>query len=155
MTDIQQWTVQQPWLQHRCSLGEGPFYEAQTRRLRFVDIKRKQVLSVSVADGEPSLQTTQLDVPVTVTADIEGVDPQDRILVGVKDGLAVLHRPSGTYEMLAAFQDPPPNRRLRSNDGAVDPNGRFWLGSMTDFGLGEFQPEGESSAGSLVASGPP
>src|SRR5699024_5516226 len=44
--------------------------------------------------------------------------------------------------LISRFYDPN-NERLRSNDGAADPQGRFWLGSMTDFGLGEFQSEGE------------
>ncbi|OAA38855.1 SMP-30/Gluconolaconase/LRE-like region [Metarhizium rileyi] len=43
--------------------------------------------------------------------------------------------------MLAHFNDPN-SERLRSNDGAADPRGMFWIGSMTDLDQGEFQPEG-------------
>ncbi|KAJ3474166.1 hypothetical protein NLG97_g9961 [Lecanicillium saksenae] len=43
--------------------------------------------------------------------------------------------------MLVPFHEPR-NERVRSNDGYADPLGRFLLGSMTDFGLGPFQPEG-------------
>ena len=46
-------------------------------------------------------------------------------------------------ESIARF-NVPDNERLRSNDGAVDPHGRLWVGTMTDFGLGPFQPEGEN-----------
>ncbi|KAK2590038.1 rRNA-processing protein cgr1 [Conoideocrella luteorostrata] len=137
----QHWTVDEPWLDLRCSLAEGPFYEKATNSVRFVDIKRNSIHTVSVIEGQPSLQTCQLDICPTVTADIEGVDPRERILVGVKYGLAVLDRRSGRYEMLARFNNLD-NERLRSNDGAADPHGRFWIGSMTDFGYGEFRPEG-------------
>ncbi|KAK5989946.1 Putative sugar lactone lactonase YvrE-like protein [Cladobotryum mycophilum] len=140
---IQEWTVDKPWLDLHCALGEGPFYEQATNSIRFVDIKRKQLHSVSVHDGGDgaSLQTIQLDICPTVTADIAGVDPRDRILLGVKYGIAVLDRRTGAYEMLAEF-DEERNERLRSNDGAADPHGRFWLGSMTDFVHGDVQPEG-------------
>lgn len=142
MADLQQWTVEKPWLEMHCQLGEGPFYEKTTKTVRFVDIIKKQVHTVSLAEGFSSLKTIQLDICPTVTANIAGVDPQDKILLGVKYGVAVLDRKTGEYEILKRFNEPN-NERLRSNDGAVDPNGRLWLGSMTDFDLGPFRPEGE------------
>ena len=144
--DIQRWTVEKPWLDHRCDLGEGPFYERETNSVRFVDIKKKQLLTVSLDQGSPSLQTTQLDVCPTVTADIEGVDPRERIFIGLKHGTAIFDRKTGKYELVTPFSTPN-NKRIRSNDGAADPLGGFWLGSMTDFGYGEFQPEGERAQG--------
>ncbi|KAL6866920.1 hypothetical protein J3F83DRAFT_739299 [Trichoderma novae-zelandiae] len=141
---FQEWKVDKPWLELKCALGEGPFYEEETNTLRLVDIKKKQILTVSLDDSgdASSLKTIQLDVCPTVTADIQGVDPRERILVGVKHGLAVLDRQKGTYEMLAPFNGPEHNERIRANDGAADPHGKFWLGTMTDFGLGPLQPEG-------------
>ena len=126
-----------------CGLGEGPFYEKETNSVRFVDIKKKRVHTVGLDAGFSSLKTVQLDVPVTVTSDIEGVDPRDRILIGVKYGVAVLDRKTGSLEMIAHFGDKQ-NERLRSNDGASDPHGKFWLGTMTDFSAGTFQAEGMS-----------
>lgn len=142
VTGKEHWNVTEPWLDLRCSLGEGPFFEAETNSLRFVDIKEKKIHSVSIIQGQSSLRTQQLDICPTVTANLDGVDPRERILVGVKYGLAILDRVTGRYEMLASFNDPH-NERLRSNDGAADPRGDFWLGTMTDFGYGEFQPEGK------------
>lgn len=139
---FQEWTVREPYLDVHCKLGEGPYYEEATDSLRFVDIINRRVHSVSLQQGPASLQTIQLDVPVTVTADIEGCNPKDKILIGVKYGVAVLDRSTGRYEYVARFAAED-NTRTRSNDGAVDPHGRFWLGSMTDFGLGPFQPEGK------------
>lgn len=149
MTGPQVWTVDGAWLDLHCGLGEEPYYEAASNSLRFVDLRKKQLHSVSLDAGAASLKTTQLDTCPSVTADICGVDPGDRILLGIKHGVAVLDRRSGQYEMVSRFSEPD-NERLRVNDGAADPQGRFWLGSMTDFGLGEVQPEGEGSTKRLL-----
>ncbi|KAL2262538.1 hypothetical protein VTK26DRAFT_1017 [Humicola hyalothermophila] len=138
---FQQWQVDAPYLETHCELGEGPYYEPASKTLRFVDIIKKQLHTVSLTEGPPSLKTTQFDESVSVTADIEGRDPQEAILIGVKQGLAVLDRKTGKYEYLAKY-DEANAPRIRSNDGAVDPNGRFWLGTMTDFNMGPFRPEG-------------
>jgi sugar lactone lactonase YvrE len=142
-TSLLQWKVDKPWLELKCALGEGPFYEKETNSVRLVDIKKSQILTVSAADNGDgsSLKVIQLDTRPTVTVDIEGVDPRDRILIGVKHGIAVLDRQAGTYEMLVQFNEQN-NERIRSNDGAVDPHGKLWLGTMTDFEHGEPQPEG-------------
>ncbi|KAI1106289.1 SMP-30/Gluconolaconase/LRE-like region-domain-containing protein [Jackrogersella minutella] len=142
-TELQQWHITEPYLNLHCGLGEGPYYEAATHHLRFVDIKKQRVHTVDLNSPDPAstVETIQLDTPVTVTADIEGVDPLDRIIIGAKYGVAALDRRSGTYEYVARFSADADNERLRSNDGAVDPHGRFWLGSMTDIGL-DLQPEG-------------
>ncbi|KZL68790.1 smp-30 gluconolaconase lre-like region [Colletotrichum incanum] len=141
MAPLQTWTVEKPYLNLHCGLGEGPYYEKAANVLRFVDIKKKQVHFVNLDQGPQSLRTVQLDVPVGVTADIAGVDPKDKILVGLKYGIAVLDVQSGKYEYISKLHDED-NERLRANDGAVDPHGRFWLGTMTDFGQGDFQVEG-------------
>jgi sugar lactone lactonase YvrE len=137
------WTVDKPWLQTQCALGEGPFFEKQTNSLRFVDVLRKQILNVCLSDGSPVQPPIVLDVVATVTSDIEGIDPREKILVGLKYGIAVLDRRIGSYSIITRFHKPS-IERLRSNDGAADPLGRFWLGSMTDFGYGDFLYEGKA-----------
>ncbi|KAL2018805.1 hypothetical protein VTK56DRAFT_363 [Thermocarpiscus australiensis] len=144
---FQQWHVSAPYLDVHCELGEGPYYEPATNALRFVDIKKKQLHTVSLAEGPSSLKTLQFDECVTVTADVEGRDPRETILIGAKQGLALLDRRTGKYEYLTKFAaaagaEDVSVERIRSNDGGVDPNGRFWMGAMTDFGLGPFKPEG-------------
>ncbi|CAJ2506408.1 Uu.00g005380.m01.CDS01 [Anthostomella pinea] len=138
---LQQWHVTEPYVHPHCGLGEGPYYEAATNSVRFVDIKKQRVHAVSLDAGPGSLITIQLDTPVSVTADIAGIDPRDRILIGAKYGIAVLDRRAGTYEYVARFASGVDNERLRGNDGAVDPHGRFWLGTMSDIGL-HLQAEG-------------
>lgn len=173
MEDIRTWTVSKPYLHTHCSLGEGLYYEPQTNTLRFVDIKKKQLLTLSLSvqqspvdssspaaahDGA-QLHTLQLDTPLGVTADIEGVDPGEKILVSVKSGVAVLDRKTGAYEVLRRFADgdgeeKDEEERLRSNDGGVDPQGRFWVGTMNDFWVGPPQAEGECCGCSFTSSHP-
>jgi sugar lactone lactonase YvrE len=142
--EIKTWTVTEPYLNIHCGLGEAPYYEAETNTLRFVDIKKKQLHTVDLAAGPASLKTLQLDMPVGVTADIEGVDPREKILVGGKSGIYILERKTGKYELLKRFHDTTEqDERLRSNDGAVDPQGRFWIGVMNDFWVGSPKAEGE------------
>lgn len=142
--DIQHWSTGAPWIDLHCALGEGPYYEPATDTLRFVDIIKKQLHTVSLRQGPDSLSTQTFPEAVAVTADIEGVDPQEKILVGVKQGIAVLDRKSGTYEYVSRYADAGRgSERIRSNDGAVDPHGRFWLGTMTDFPYGSATDEGE------------
>lgn len=141
MSDLQVWNADL-FAEPHCKLGEGPFYEAESNTLRFVDIIQRRLHTLDLTAGGSSLTTLQLDAPVTVTADIEGVDPREKILIGVKHGLAVLDRKSGAYEYVTRLGEGG-GERLRTNDGGADPRGRFWLGTMTDFGLGPFQPEGE------------
>ena len=52
------------------------------------------------------------------------------MLVALADRLAMVDLTSGEHEPLAAF----PHRRegMRANDGAVDPAGRLWIGTMTE-----------------------
>jgi sugar lactone lactonase YvrE len=143
-SEIKKWTVSEPWLDIHCALGEAPFYEVATHTLRFVDIKKKQLHTIDLAQGPASLKTLQFDMPVGVTADIEGVDSKKKILVGGKSGIYVLDRESGKAQLLKRFYDSEEkDERLRSNDGAVDPQGRFWIGTMNDFWVGAPQAEGE------------
>lgn len=143
MSDFQTWTVTEPWLDINCALGEGPYYEAATNTLRFVDIIKKRLHTVSLTEGPSSLKTLQFDIPVGVTADIEGVDPSKKVLIGGKQGIYLVDRETGKLELLKRFYDSEEkDDRLRSNDGAVDPQGRFWIGTMNDFHVGEPQAEG-------------
>jgi hypothetical protein len=140
---IKQWVVTEPYLNIHCSLGEGPYYEAENNRLRFVDIIKRQLHEVDLASGPSSLKSIQFDIPVGMTADIEGVDSKEKILIGGKTGIAVLDRKTGKYEYIKRFYDNKiDDDVLRSNDGAVDPEGRLWIGTMNDFHVGPPQPVG-------------
>lgn len=60
----------------------------------------------------------------------------------------MLERKTGKLELLKEFhetEDKERDARLRSNDGAIDPEGRFWIGTMNDFCVGTPKPEGMST----------
>ncbi|KKA26847.1 hypothetical protein TD95_002434 [Thielaviopsis punctulata] len=137
---MQTWTITEPFLPDlRCKLGEGPYYEPTTDSVRFVDIKSNVLHTVHL----PSKTLTSVPASdrITVTANIAGVDPAETILVGAKYGPGKMNRVTGEITYVAPLTSER-SERLRTNDGAVGPDGRFWLGYMTDFGYGEFQPEG-------------
>ncbi|MCJ1282095.1 hypothetical protein MMC26_001418 [Xylographa opegraphella] len=138
MADIQRWTVTEPYLHLDCGLGEAPFYEEAGHRLRFVDIVKKKLHVVDLHKGPSSLVTVDLQDSVgappgaRITADVDGAEG-DEIMVGAKYGYAIVNRTTGAMQYLRKFsEDPEQGKRMRSNDGAVDTSGRFWVGTMND-----------------------
>ncbi|KAI9797097.1 MAG: hypothetical protein M1835_002085 [Candelina submexicana] len=135
MGDIKKWTVTEPYLKLDCALGEAPYWERDTNHLRFVDIVKKEIHEIDLNKG-PSTHTViaKLDTPVGVTADIEGTTKE--FLIGAKAGYALFNRETGEYRYIKKFwterDDPEKEHRMRSNDGAVDSQGRFWVGTMND-----------------------
>ena len=53
--------VDEAYLHLSCALGEGPHYEGDTGELRFVDIIRKELHSVSVDEGPASHKVNLLE----------------------------------------------------------------------------------------------
>jgi len=143
-TEFQTWTVTESYLDIKCDLGEGPHYDPETNTLRFVDIIQKKLHTVDLTAGPSSLTTLTLPFSIGTTADIEGVDPSKKILVGGKSGVCVLDRKTGELELLNKYfdGDEEKEKRMRGNDGSIDPQGRFWIGTMTDFWVGEVFDEG-------------
>lgn len=133
MADVKRWVVTEPYLTLDCGLGEAPFYERSSHTLRFVDIVKDKVHVIDLNRGPSSLQSFDVDA-VSTTADIDGVD--DEIIVGAKHGFALMQRSTGRLEYIKNVWDerdgPGKDRWMRMNDGAVDTNGRYWVGAMND-----------------------
>jgi sugar lactone lactonase YvrE len=136
--EVKKYTVTEPWLNTSCGLGEGPFWEENNNTLRFVDIINKKLFFVDVAKGEESLKEHQLDFSIGITADIEGND--DEIIFGGKLGYGIFTRKTGETRWIKKFWTDEERKedgggkpgvgktreeRMRSNDGAVDPRGRW------------------------------
>jgi sugar lactone lactonase YvrE len=94
-------------------LAEGPRWDAVGKRLLWVDIERGELHMY--ADTHECVQLGQMLGSVAPTTDGD-------ILLALADRLALLH--GGTLVPL------PWPRDIRANDGGVDPQGRFWIGSM-------------------------
>ncbi|KAF2837077.1 hypothetical protein M501DRAFT_986877 [Patellaria atrata CBS 101060] len=136
MSEVEQHTITEPWLDVKCELGEGPFWEEATNTLRWIDIVTKHIHTVDLNEGPSSHKSVaQLDISIGSTADIEGND--DEFVFGGKHGYGIFNRKTGEYryikkvwteeEVAKDFE-----RLYRGNDGGVDSQGRYWLGVMND-----------------------
>jgi sugar lactone lactonase YvrE len=107
----------------QAELGEGPIWDPRRRRLVFVDIHRQQIHEWDPASGDHSVWTTGMAVSAIGLRESGG-------WVAGADGAFVAIDPDGRRVTLVQ-QVEAAARRTRMNDGAVDPAGRFWAGTMS------------------------
>jgi sugar lactone lactonase YvrE len=148
-SDIKHYKLTTPWLRTSCDLGEAPYYEASTKTLRFVDIVNKKLFfaPLSLPEDSPQSDLTeyQLDYSIGTTADIAGTDSE--FIFGGKYGYGIFTRSTGRTRWIKKFWTDEERKedgggkpgvgrtreeRMRSNDGAVDKSGRYWVGAMND-----------------------
>src|SRR4051812_9870934 len=106
----------------RAELGEGPVWDDRAGCLYFVDILRACVHRFDPVTG--SLRTYDIGQFVGAVAPTERGD----LVLAVRDGFARLDLETGAVRTLATVSATSPDRRM--NDGACDPAGRFWAGTM-------------------------
>jgi sugar lactone lactonase YvrE len=106
-------------------LSEGPRWHEDRQELLWVDILGKQVHRGTLgSDGALEELTT-----ITLDRHVGAVAPAADGGYVVAAGQGFLHiRPDGTLRELA--QPAAGNPGVRMNDGACDPQGRFWAGTM-------------------------
>jgi sugar lactone lactonase YvrE len=114
-------------------LGEGPVWDAERRRLLFVDIMRGLVHAWDPATGND--RTIEVGEPVSAVAPTIRHD----WVIATASGFSRLDPDSGHTMPIAAVEADRPETRM--NHGLVDPRGRFWAGTM---GMG-----GRTGAGTL------
>ncbi|KAL1587537.1 hypothetical protein WHR41_03738 [Cladosporium halotolerans] len=143
--EVKKYTITEPWLTTSCGLGEAPFWEKSTNTLRFVDIINKKIFFVELEKGQSSLKEQQLEYSIGTTADIEGTD--EEFIFGGKLGYGIYTRKTGETRWIKKFWTDEERKedgggkpgvgrtleeRMRSNDGAVDAAGRYFVGTMND-----------------------
>jgi sugar lactone lactonase YvrE len=102
-------------------LGEGPRWDANAKRLLWVDIERRLLHLFDPAEGTD--RSIELDNrPGAAVPMSDG-----RVLVALADRLVALDPADESCETLAVL---PHEADMRMNDGACDPAGRFWIGSL-------------------------
>lgn len=109
-----------------CELGEGCLWDTEQRRLYWVDILANQVFCLDPNNGEK----LTLDVGENVGAAV--LTRNERLLLALRSGFAVLDLRSRQLRKLASLEPSQPGNRL--NDGKCDPQGRFWAGTMVEVG---------------------
>jgi sugar lactone lactonase YvrE len=107
----------------RARLGEGPVWDERTRSLFWVDIYNHRVHQFFPERG--SGRVFEVGDTVGSLALTEG----DTLLVALRHQIARLSLVTGQLERLVGIDEDRPKNRL--NDGKVDPQGRFWVGSMS------------------------
>jgi sugar lactone lactonase YvrE len=106
------------------NLGEGPLWHAEEQALYWVDIEERQIHRFHPDSGAHKVFT--LDIPVGAVAFREG----GGFVLATRDGFAYWDGSSSSLDFIA---DPEPGKPgARFNDGKVDPQGRFWAGTMAE-----------------------
>lgn len=116
----------------RAELGEGPYWRPDDDALMWVDIQRGQLHMTMVASGE----TISRDL-----GDVSAAYPVvgGGILTAGGNRLALHAARPGEGWAGRTVAEAPARDDVRFNDGAIDPAGRVWIGSMHK---GEKDPAG-------------
>jgi len=103
-------------------LGEGPIWDTRAGCLYFVDILQGHVHQFNPSTA--IVRTYEIGQSVGAVAPTERGD----LVLAVRDGFARLDPVTGRVDSIADVDADRPD--LRMNDGACDPAGRFWAGTM-------------------------
>ncbi|MEV4276875.1 SMP-30/gluconolactonase/LRE family protein [Actinoplanes xinjiangensis] len=104
-------------------LGEGPVWDAARRRLLWVDIVAGEVHEGRLDGRIEPVRTWSFDRSVGAVAVAESGD----LLVAEERTLTRVHTDGSRTHLARVLPDEAPGRL---NDGAVDPSGRFLVGSL-------------------------
>lgn len=105
-------------------LLEGPVWVQRDAALWFVDIKLRKVHRLDPANGDKH----SWDAPAQIGFCLPATN--GRFVAGLQTGLAIFDPAAGSFTPLIDPEPALPGNRL--NDGAVDPSGRLWFGTMDD-----------------------
>jgi sugar lactone lactonase YvrE len=105
----------------RAQLGEGPVWDARVGRIAWVDIDGKMLHTTEPGSGLTQSFSMPERIGIAVPRTSGG------FVAALEDGFWAIDA-EGDIEQLVAVDTR--SRRLRFNDGACDPTGRFWAGTM-------------------------
>ncbi len=103
------------------TLGEGPLWHPEAQCLFWFDILGSRLYRMQT-EGDVSV----MELPFMGSA--AGWIDAGNLLIAADDGFYVLDMTSGSLHPHMVLEDD--NPATRSNDGRVDPWGRFWVGTM-------------------------
>lgn len=104
------------------ALGEGPVWVERDRALWFTDIKGRKVHRYDPARAARQTWAAPEQVGFVLPARNGG------FIAGLMSGLHRFDESTGRFTLISEIEPELPNNRL--NDGAVDPAGRLWFGTM-------------------------
>lgn len=106
----------------QAELGEGPIWSAVEEAVWFVDIKKNRIHRFEPSSGRKRSYETPPN-PSFIVPEQGGT-----FVVGLQSGLHRFDPRTGDFALLFDVEPERPGNRL--NDGALDPKGRLWFGSM-------------------------
>jgi sugar lactone lactonase YvrE len=109
-------------IKSQSKLGEGPLWSVDEQSLYWVDIHNQRVERFHPASN--GHQVFEFNTAVTAL----GFRAQGGFVAATAHGFAFIQLSSNTLEIFARPESDKPHNRF--NDGAVDPQGRFWGGTM-------------------------
>ena len=110
-------------LHARARLGEGPLWDGDKQVLYWVDILNHRVHVFEPSSGDDC----HWDVGGVGSA--LALMPGEKLLLAMGNQIAALDLTSGTVETLKTVEFDAPDTRF--NDGKCDPQGRFWIGTIS------------------------
>lgn len=103
-------------------LGESPIWSEAEQALYWVDIRRPAIRRLDHASG----QVESWEMPAMVGSIAFSQD--GRLLVALGDRVDLFDPTEGRFEKIARLEAAIPDHRF--NDGRLDRQGRFWIGTM-------------------------
>ncbi len=107
----------------RARLGECPLWDPARKTVDWVDVYNHRVHQYDPETGCDRYFETSDVVSAVALA------PGDRRLLALRDRIALLDLATGELEEVCRIEHSSPDTRL--NDGMCDPEGRFWVGSVS------------------------
>ena len=107
-----------------CELGESPVWLAGENLLAFVDITGRRIHRFDPVAGSHRADDVDEDIGCLAPASGGG------FIAGMRSGIWLLDAAGQKVRELAANPEPP--RTNRFNDGKVDPNGRYFSGTVDE-----------------------
>jgi len=112
---------------YKAQLGEGPHWDPESKRLYYVDILGKKVLSLDPTNED--LKIYDAGALVGCLAPVAG--KPNTFLVATQRGIQFLNMTSDTMTTLVTRTTMESKPENRFNDGKVDSSGRLWVGTMS------------------------
>ncbi|CDK26281.1 unnamed protein product [Kuraishia capsulata CBS 1993] len=135
-------------------LSEGVTYNPSNHTLLWLDVIAGEIHRVFLPSESLESYGSEDLIKVAETHEIIktgspvgviGLTSDDDVLIaGCKEGAGFASFKTKTFEYKYLFEtDPEVVKNMRSNDGSVDKDGNFWVGTMNDFSFGSVTPTGK------------
>ena len=108
---------------HRCLVGEGPVWDPHRQAICWLDI-----IDGEIHEYIPARRTFRT-IGIGQMIGSFAVCKSGGFIAGLKHGIGFIDRETGQAEIFASPEAGLPDNRF--NEGKCDPEGRFWVGTMT------------------------